>query len=279
MPTAFETISALGDELKIVSELLRENEQSGKENNRGGKALSSIIQIHEKIRGIIEEIDPVKLPEYMFDPSNPQVVGRIVGITMIAQRRIPLDQIDRFYGSGVYAIYYCGDNPAYSSLSRREHPIYVGKADPSDPSAKTPILQGERLSRRLKEHRKSIIRAKTTLKIEDFEYRTLVVQSGIQTSAENYLIELFKPVWNNEMKICYGFGKHGDDPGTRKNLRSPWDTLHPGRDWAYRDSSMKDAKSKDEIIADIRKHLEVNKPLGSIDEILKRFLDEMKILS
>ena len=66
----------------------------------------------------------------------------------------------------------------------------------------------------------------------------------MQNGAENYLIDLFKPIWNSEIGICYGFGKHGDDPGTRKNLRSPWDSLHPGRDWAYRDPAMKDAKPR-----------------------------------
>jgi hypothetical protein len=79
--------------------------------------------------------------------------------------------------------------------------------------------------------------------------------------------------------ICYGFGKHGDDPGTRANLRSPWDTLHPGRDWAHRDPKMKDARPQERIIEDIRQHLAKFPPLGSIDEILRRFLEEMRAVS
>jgi hypothetical protein len=107
-------------------------------------------------------------------------------------------------------------------------------SDPRDPASKTAMEQGDRLSNRLNDHRKNIAKATSTLKLEDFEYRALVVQTGWQTSAEDYLIHLFKPIWNSEVGICHGFGKHGDDPGTRANLRSPWDTLHHRRDWAPR---------------------------------------------
>ena len=171
-------------------------------------------------------------------------------ITMIAQPRKPLANDERFYGSGVYAIYYNGAFPAYKAISKKEHPIYVGKADPADAGSKTAVEQGDRLSNRLNDHRKNIGKA-ATLQLEDFEYRALVVQTGWQTAAEDYLIHLFKPIWNNEVKICYGFGKHGDDPGTRANLRSPWDTLHPGRVWAHRDPNMKDARSAKRIVEDI----------------------------
>lgn len=155
----------------------------------------------------------------------------------------------------------------------------MGKADPADSAAKTPLEQGERLSNRLNDHRRNISKASGTLRLEDFEYRALVVQSGWQDPAERYLIDLFKPVWNNEIGICYGFGKHGDDPDTRANLRSPWDTLHPGREWAHRDQSMKDKKPRVQIVKEIAKHLEENPPFGSIDQILRRFLNEMRELS
>ena len=102
--------------------------------------------------------------------------------------------------------------------------------------------------------------------------------NGWQGSAEKYLIHLFNPIWNNEAKICYGFGKHGDAPETRANLRSPWDTLHPGRDWAHRDTKMKDARLTKRIVGDIAQHLAKSPPIGSIDEILRRFLDEMRTL-
>jgi hypothetical protein len=198
---------------------------------------------------------------------------------MIAQDRKPLANLERFYGSGVYAIYYNGNFPAYAGITKREHPIYVGKADPAYPGAKTAMEQGDRLANRLNDHRKNIAKAETTLRLKDFDYRAIVVQTGWQTAAEDYLIHLFKPIWNSEVGISYGFGKHGDDPGTRANLRSPWDTLHPGRDWAHRDPKMKDARPKQRIVDDIRQHLAKYPPLGTIDEILRKFLEEMRVVS
>ena len=66
----------------------------------------------------MEDLDPVKHPGFVFDPSNPNVAGRIVGITMIAQTRKPLGSVERFYGSGVYAIYYSGGFAAYKAISK-----------------------------------------------------------------------------------------------------------------------------------------------------------------
>lgn len=274
-----EELERLAVELKKLSDSLSEETSPTLPAARAKRVRKTITEAYENLRHVIEGLDPIKHPGFVFDPANPNVVGRIVGITMIAQPRKPLANIDRFYGSGVYAIYYNGDFPAYAAISRQEHPIYVGKADPADPASKTAMAQGDRLSNRLNDHQRNIAKAKGTLRLEDFEYRALVVQTGWQNSAEDYLIHLFKPIWNNEVGICYGFGKHGDDPETRANLRSPWDTLHPGRDWAHRDPNMKDAKPGPQIVAEIAKHLAANPPLDSIDQILRRFLEEMRAVS
>lgn len=271
-----EELEKLAQDLKEVSEAISRDDPPQLQPARATRVRKTILEAYQKLRQLAEGLDPVKQPGLMFDPANPNVVGRIVGITMIAQPRQPLSDVERFYGSGVYAIYYKGDFPAYAGLSRREHPLYVGKADPANPAAKTAMEQGDRLARRLSDHRKNIAKAATTLRLEDFDCRALVVQSGWQDAAESYLIHLFKPIWNSEMYICYGFGKHGDDPGTRANLRSPWDTLHPGREWAHRDPEMRDAKSVAKITTEIGEHLAENPPLGSVDEILHRFLEEMR---
>jgi len=281
MATPATALEKLVQEINELTERLAAAEASGVSTQKA-KAIRETVQLaSDRLRKVIEELDPIRQPSFVFDLSKPDVLARVVGITMIAQPRKPLESViaDRFYGSGVYAIYYVGDFPAYAEISRREHPIYVGKADPAEHSAKTPEKQGDRLSNRLKDHRKNIRKAATTLRLEDFEYRALVVQSGWQVWAESYLINLFKPIWNNEMNICYGIGKHGDSPTTRANLRSPWDTLHPGRDWAHRAPGMKDARSAQRIEADIRRHLAANPPFESIDEILRRFLEEMRTLS
>lgn len=273
----FEQLAA---QLKELSEALASADASQLPAQRVKRLRKTISEASEKLRKVTENLDPIKHPGFVFDPANPSIVGRIVGLTMIAQPRKPLASVERFYGSGVYAIYYNGDFPAYAGISKKEHPIYVGKADPADPASKTAIEQGDRLaSRLLNDHRRNILKATTTLRLDDFDYRALVVQTGWQASAEDFLIRLFKPIWNNEVGICHGFGKHGDRPETRANLRSPWDTLHPGRDWAHRDPNMKDARPAQRIIRDIKEHLTTYPPLKSIDEILRRFLQEMRTLS
>ncbi|MGB6686052.1 MAG: Eco29kI family restriction endonuclease [Candidatus Acidiferrum sp.] len=279
MATPPDKLEQLAAQLKKLSESLAAEEPSKLPASRAKRVRQIITEAYDKLRKVMQDLDPIKHPGFVFDPSNPNVAGRIVGITMIAQDRKLLANVERFYGSGVYAIYYNGKFPAYKAITTREHPVYVGKADPADQAAKTAMEEGDRLSNRLNDHRKNIAKATTTLRLEDFEYRAIVVQTGWQTSAEDYLIHLFKPVWNSEVGICYGFGKHGDDPGTRANLRSPWDTLHPGRDWAHRDPKMKDAKPEKEIVKEISQHLAKYPPLGSIDEILRRFLAEMRAVS
>lgn len=185
----------------------------------------------KKLQSLAEKLDPVKQPPEFFDPADPRKFGKMVADALTLQPRRPLNAVDKFYGSGVYALYYRGDFETYRPISNTNHPIYVGKADPQDTHAKTPEEQGTRLSVRLADHLKSVTLAEN-LKSEDFDCRFLVVTSGWQKSAEEHLIYQYKPVWNNEMKICFGFGKHGDDAKTRANKRSPWDTLHPGRPWA-----------------------------------------------
>ena len=279
MPPSRAKLELLAAQLKSLSEAIGGEATGGLSAQRVNRVRHTITEAYEQLRRVTEHLDPIKQPDLVFDPSNPSVLGRLIAIAMIAQPRTALGHVERFYGSGVYALYYSGDFEGYAALSGKEHPIYVGKADPRDPTSRTAMDQGDRLSRRLGDHRKNIGKATTTLRLDDFDCRTLVVQSGWQTSTEDYLIHLFKPIWNNEIDICYGFGKHGDDPTTRANLRSPWDTLHPGRDWAHRDPNMQDARPCRRILSDISKHFTVNPPFETTDMILRRFFDEMSTLS
>ena len=279
MATPPENLEQLADQLKRLSETLAKEEAKDISPFRAKRVRKTITEAYQRLRKVVEDLDPIKHPGFVFEPSNPNVAGRIIGIAMIAQMRKPLTTMEKFYGSGVYALYYNGDFEGYKGISKKEHPIYVGKADPADPSSKTAVEQGDRLSNRLNDHRNNIAKATTTLRVEDFEYRALVVQTGFQMAAEDYLIHLFKPIWNNETRICYGLGKHGDAPETRANLRSPWDTLHPGRDWAHRDPEMRDGRSVERIIQDIADHLAKYPPLDTIDEILRRFLNEVRAVS
>lgn len=199
-------------------------------------------------------LDPIKQPPHVLDPSDPEVIGKLIADTLVVQPRHKLAEVGKFYGSGVYAIYYTGSFRAYDLITGTDKPIYVGKADPATSDAVNPSSQGIRLWGRLQDHRKTISTAKTTLAIEDFDCRFLVVKSAWQGTAEIYLINRFQPVWNNEVGICYGFGKHGDAATTRSNTRSPWDTLHPGRKWAGI-GNKPHPLSADQIIASIEMHL------------------------
>ena len=167
--------------------------------------------------------------------------------------------VPRFYGSGVYALYYTGDFDAYQPVSHSETPLYIGKADPAAPNASTPLQQGEKLSGRLNDHKRSIIAAEN-LRVEDFECRYLVVRSAWQNTAETYLISGFLPIWNDEVGICFGIGKHGDKASTRSNTRSPWDTLHPGRRWAWADGNTPSPLSPEEIKTLIAAHYQNHPP-------------------
>lgn len=273
-------VEQLLEKLKLIVDQIAEAGMEGLSPRLTKSVQTGMVEITDKLLKVARVIDPIKQPDVVFDPSNPSLVGRFVALALLAQSRRPLADISKFYGSGVYALYYKGNNKPYFPISSTEHPIYVGKANPTNTAAKTPSEQGDKLTSRLNEHRRNIQKAQDdhakTLLLDDFECRFLVVQSGWQTAAESYLIHLYRPIWNDQTKICYGFGKHGDDPGTRSNLRSPWDTLHPGRDWAHRDSKMKDAKSAETIRRELAEHFKSNPPLKTIDKVFKRFIDEMR---
>lgn len=233
-----------------------------------------IQEVMTELSQLLQRLDPIRQPSSVFDPGNPKVVGRFIALALVAQDRHPLSQISRAYGSGVYAIYYKGAFTQYSPISGTETPIYVGQAAPAIANARTVVEQGDRLTRRLRDHRKSIGLATGTLDINDFEFRSLVIQSGWETAAEDYLIRLFRPIWNSETEILYGLGKHGDDPTTRANKRSPWDTLHAGRAWAA--GSKEDAKSPAQIDKELTEHFAQHPSFQTMNDVLKSFVEELR---
>jgi len=149
-----------------------------------------------------------------------------------------LSAADQTAGAGVYVIYYTGTFPAYALLAEANRggafarPIYIGKAIPKGGRkgglAKETTITGRALGDRLKQHATSITEAEN-LDIADFHVRHLVVDDIWIPLGENMLIETFKPVWNRAID---GFGNK--DPGARRatQFRSPWDVLHPGRQFA-----------------------------------------------
>jgi len=100
------------------------------------------------------------------------------------------------------------------------------------------------------------------------------VQSGFESAAEDRLISTFKPIWNKETNLLFGIGKHGDSAKTRQNNKSPFDTVHPGREWAEGNS---EKESRSDIIAKVQHHLKTSKIYKNQDELIKSFLNDLKV--
>lgn len=234
-----------------------------------------IEQAAVDLSALLAELDPIRRPAEVFDPGNPRTIGFFIALALTAQPRESLATLPPHYGSGIYALYYKGDFPLYEPISGTETPIYVGQAASGNDNARTPVEQGIRLAARLGEHRKTISRASASLRLEDFECRTLVVQTGWETPAEDYLIRLFRPVWNKETKIVQGFGKHGDAPTTRQNKVSSWDVLHQGRTEAGHGVNPLQ-KTEEKLAYELVEHFGTTIIYTSLDEIMAGFIDGLK---
>ena len=173
-----------------------------------------------------------------FNPLDKSHLGESVADALLDSEVEHLPPVP-FEGAGVYAIYYTGPFPAYSSIanrntdSRYSQPLYVGKAVPAGArkgNVGLGIAAGQVMSKRLSEHSKSIDQA-NNLDLKDFACRFLVVEDIWIPLAESLLISKFSPLWNKKID---GFGNHDPGKGRYAQRRSQWDTLHPGRNWAER---------------------------------------------
>lgn len=270
-----EDIQYFAKELTLL--LARVDEVSGSLSSRATKKLRKDLEAAGKVlHARLVALDPIRMPDAFFDPADPRLFGTFAALALIGQDRIPLADIadEKFYGAGIYAIYYHGPTQVYAPISGKETPIYVGKADPTTGEAKSPVGQGTPLARRLDEHRKNIERAEN-LEIEHFRCRHLAVASGWQAAAESALISLFHPLWNKETKILLGFGKHGDSSGTRQHRRSPWDVLHPGREWAKATHVADDTTPK-EIERKVWDHFVRHPVVPDLEHVLQNLLAQIR---
>lgn len=85
--------------------------------------------------------------------------------------------------------------------------------------------------------------------------RYLVVDDIWIPLGESLLIEKLQPLWNITLD---GFGNHDPGGGRYKQQRSPWDVMHPGRDWAAKCSENR--QSKESITAAVTHFLSSRKP-------------------
>lgn len=191
-----------------------------------------------------------------FNPLDKRNLGESVAGALLKQVVGPLPPTNKFLGAGIYAIYYTGDFPAYRRVAEHnrnnkfDQPIYVGKAVP--PGARKGgfglnTAPGPALQRRLSEHANSV-RATSNLHINDFFCRYLISDDIWIPLGESLLIERFQPLWN---VLIEGFGIHTPGAGRKKQVRSKWDTLHPGRSLAADlPLNPKSAKDLEQLIAD-----------------------------
>lgn len=141
--------------------------------------------------------------ESVFNPPAKRNLGKSVVDALLESPALPLANVGNFPGAGVYAIYYRGSFPSYKLLSALNqkiaaYPIYVGKAIPKGGRKGTGTdasLDSTALSKRLQEHKASI-EVVDSLRVEDFSYRSLVVDAIWIGLGETLIIQRFQPLWN-----------------------------------------------------------------------------------
>ncbi|MBO4269093.1 Eco29kI family restriction endonuclease [Microbispora triticiradicis] len=172
------------------------------------------------------------LANQKFNPLGLDMLSQNLRVAMDSRPRFPLADLPKFVGAGLYALYYIGDFPLYEGLRDRDIPIYVGKAEAGNSSyGDAPDDSKPKLYERIVDkHAGSIAEASVSeggnLRVEDFEVRYLLLDDVWIVLGERALLRAYSPViWNTLMP---GFG--ANPPGSaRRNARSVWDTIHPGR--------------------------------------------------
>jgi hypothetical protein len=136
---AQKSFKVLSDEIGELRKSLSTSALSGvKRRQLEALIEKGISDLHE----LLKVIDPIKLPELVYNPTDPDTFAEAIGNKLIVQDERPLTTLEslRFYGSGLYALYYKGKFDAYAPIRGTATPIYVGKADPPK-GAKTPKEQ------------------------------------------------------------------------------------------------------------------------------------------
>lgn len=188
-----------------------------------------------------------------FNPLDKKNLGGMVAEALLDSPVHPLGGLPAFRGAGIYSLYYTGDFPEYEPIARANRgdafrvPIYVGKAIPEG-GRKGKIIEDANttraLSKRLGQHAKRIKAAASTLKLEDFYCRHLVLDDVWIPLGESLLISRFQPLWNIRVD---GFGNNVLGKGRPDQVMSRWDCLHPGRPLS--------SKSREESVEDIKRDI------------------------
>lgn len=176
-------------------------------------------------------LDDTESDNAKFDPLDLPILSQNLRKALDQRPRTWFPPPERFDGAGLYALYYSGSLPLYAKL--REHddvPIYVGKAEAGNSSYGDPPDEHKpKLYNRIVKHARSVQEVADSggiLAVDDFEVRYLLLDDVWIVLGERALLRAYAPVlWNT---LAPGFG--ANEPGTaRRNARSVWDTIHPGR--------------------------------------------------
>ena len=165
-----------------------------------------------------------------YDPLSVDELGRNAARALMEFPAGGLPPSEPFPGVGVYTLHYVGSFSAYADIAE-DTPIYVGKADPPGRrQGRSSATSGTNaLYRRLSHHAESV-RAASNLDLKDFRCRWLVLDPVWIGLTEQVLIAQYQPIWN---VVVDGFGNNDPGRGRWNQRRSQWDTLHPGREWAF----------------------------------------------
>lgn len=202
----------------------------------------------------------------VYNPLDKGNLGISVRDALLGQSVTPMGPLlgnrkqlreSKFFGSGIYALYYVGDLPLYEPVSQGNRdgkfgsPIYVGKAVPKG-SRKGGFVTSEKPSDslfvRLRQHAVGIQSA-ANLDVDDFYFRCLIVDDIWIPLGETYMIERFRPLWNY---IVAGFGIKTPGKRRKDQQTSLWDTLHPGRGFVTKLNLPRNPKTPEQIAEEVK---------------------------
>lgn len=207
--------------------------------------------------------------EKPFNPLDKKNLGIAIAEELSNQATTRLDQLTSFDGSGIYALYYTGHFPAYKTIAELNsgvdvvQPIYVGKSGaPGGRKGQENSKNDRLLYTRIRTHRRNIEEVEN-LETSEFFVKRLIVDDIFIPLGERLMIASYTPLWNVYVD---GFGNNAPG-GNRPQVRSIWDTLHPGRAAA---ANLKDREeTRAQLEADIKKFLQ-DLPLLSSGHAVQR---------
>lgn len=174
-----------------------------------------------------------------YNPLDYASLSETLARELMSADLIPLVEVEKFYGNGVYALFYSGNFPAYREMADINYsepgtlPIYIGKASPKtlkgndlDASAVDARQSGSALYERVAQDHRSSIEKAINLDVEHFACKMLILNAVWVPLTESALIGRYVPIWNS---ILPGFGNHAPGVGRKDGKISRWDILHPGR--------------------------------------------------